>query len=310
MAANFVVNRELTALALMYKNPDRVLIADKVLPKSSVGTQAFDFTEIPRESMYALPDDTIGPRGEWPSLEIGGVKRSSSTRDRGLSFPVRNDDQNQSVPNQDPRQIATAAVTSWLQLRREKRVADLVFAATTYPVGGKVTLAGANQWSDPTSNPLTAMLSAWDGMLMRPNKLVLGSAVWTALRAHPRLVKAIRGNDSGEGVITREELAQLLEITEVIVGEGWANTAKPGEAVSMARLWGKHALGIYSDSTVTFQTPGVTFGLTAEYGSRVAGVEEKGRMGLRGGVEVYVGESLGETIISTGCAFFWENAVA
>ena len=34
--------------------------------------------------------------------------------------------------------------------------------------------------------------AAIDGLLMKPNKLVLGRSVWTALRRHPKVVAAIK----------------------------------------------------------------------------------------------------------------------
>lgn len=310
-ASKFVIDRQLTALAISYQNPDQSFVADEVFPRKPVGTENFDYTEIAAETMYALPDTTIGKRGDWPTFSIGGTKKSASTRDDGIMIPLSNKDIDQAAPGTDPRASCVQSATNILKLRRELRAATLAFTAANYPVGNKSTLAGANQFSDPTSNPLTTFMNAFDGCLIRPNNIVLGMPVWQALRVHPRLVKAIRGNDTGEGAITRAELAQLLEINQVYVGEGWANLAKPGEAVAITRLWGKHALGFYRDSSVSFASGGgVTYGLSAEYGTRVAGSDEKPRAGLRGGVEVYTGESVREVIVASAAAYFFENAVA
>lgn len=308
--ANFVQSKELTALAIKYKNPDRVFIADAIFPKSSVGTENFEYQRIPTGTLYSLPDTRLGELSAWPTFAISGEKVSAATKDEGIMIPLSNKVVKQAAPGSDPKALAVESATTIMQLRREVRAAQLAFSAATYPAGRKTTLAGADRWSDVTSSPIAAMRDQFKNCLIRPNTLALGQEVWETLARHPRLVKAARGNDSGEGVITREELARMLEINEVVVGEAWVNTAKPGEAVSISRCWGKHALGFYKDSTVNFAVPGVTFGLTAEYGTRVAGTNEKQLMGLRGGVEVYTGESLTELVISSDCAFFWENAVA
>ena len=307
---NFVQSKELTALALKYKNPDRVFIADAIFPKAAVGTEAFEYQRIPTGTLFTLPDTRLGELSAWPTVTFSTEKVPASTKDEGIMVPLSNKVIKQAPAGSDPKALAVEFATTIMQLRREVRAAALAFTAANHPAGRKTTLAGAAQWSDDTSNPLAVIRAALDNCLIRPNMLALGQPVWSELATHPRLVKAAGVSESGEGIISRAQLATLLEINEVLVGEAFVNTAKPGEASTITRCWGKHALAFYRDSTVSFATPGVTFGLTAEYGSRVAGTNEEQLMGLRGGVEVYTGESLAELIIAQDCAHFWENAVA
>ena len=182
MSSKFVQDTQLTALAIKFKNPDRVLIADKIFPKSSVGTETFEYTVQSKEALYALPDTRISKTGAWPTHDIGGTKLSATTKDNGIMIPLSNKVIDQAPAGSDPRAMAVEAATSVMQLRRESNAARVAFNPATYPVGNKALLAGANQWSDVTSNPLTAIMAAFDSCLVRPNKLALGMPVWQALQ--------------------------------------------------------------------------------------------------------------------------------
>ncbi|EHF7717022.1 phage capsid protein, partial [Salmonella enterica] len=55
---------------------------------------------------------------------------------------------------------------------------------------------------------------------------------------------------------------------------------------------------------------GVTFGFTAQFGSRVSGSIPDPDMGMRGGQRVRVGESVRELIVAQDCGYFFQNAVS
>ncbi len=109
--------------------------------------------------------------------------------------------------------------------------------------------------------------------------------------------------------MSRQALAQLFELEEVLVGEGWLNTAKKGQAATFARVWGKHCSLIYRDRLADANR-GVTFGFTAEFGTRVAGSIPDPNIGLRGGQNVRVGESVKELVTANDLGYFVQNAVA
>ncbi|MEC7121105.1 MAG: phage capsid protein, partial [Pseudomonadota bacterium] len=233
--------------------------------------------------------------------------------DHGLDDLIPNDDIIQAAAsgsNHSPVNHATEALTDLVLLGREKRVADAVFGAGSYASGFKETLSGTDQWDDyDNSNPREQMLDVLDLPLMRPNVLVLGQAVWTKLRQHPKLVSSVLGNSGQQGTITRQQLAELLEIEEVLVGQGWVNLAKPGQDPQMVRVWGKHASLIHRNRLATTQR-GVTFGFTAQYQGRISGQIPEPKVGLRGAVRVRVGESVRELIVANELGYFFENAIS
>lgn len=307
--APFVIQPQLTAIALAYQNAR--FVADDVLPRFGVDRQEFKYTKYTLEDSFTIPDTKVGRTSKPNEINWSATEGVSATADYGLEDAVPYaDTQNAQGTPVNPEARSTELLTDLIGLDREKRVADLVFNAATYPAANKTTLSGTSQWSDFTnSDPLSAIFTAMDGMLVRPNILVVGRAVFTKLIMHPKIVKAFHGNSGDSGVVSRQFLAQLFELDDVIVGEGWYNTAKPGQTASLARLWGKHAALLYRNPLATTQR-GVTFGITAQWGGRIAGTRPDPDIGLRGGTRIRVGESVKELVLASDTGYFFQNAVA
>lgn len=310
----FPVEPELTQIALAYRN--LAYVADRVLPRSPVAKEEFKWLLHTKREGYTIPDSTVGRKGRVNEVEFSATEQDGSTKDYGLEFVVpQKDIDNAKAPNLNINPVADAVTmtTDLIMLGREKRVADIIFAAATYPAGNKVTLSGMSQWSDmDDSDPVNAILTALDIPLIRPNKMVLGQAVATKLRQHPKVVSAVNGsggNASVGGVVSLAGLAAVLELEEIIVGQSFVQTANPGQTAAYSRLWGKHAALIYQNPNAR-PNMGVTFGMTATFGGKVAGTWEDRNIGLRGGTRGRVGESVGEIIMCSDCAYFFENAVA
>lgn len=313
----FPTNPQMTAVALAYRNPDVALIADAVLPRTPpLATRKFKYLTFDQAQGFTVPDTKVGRKSEPNVVEFGGTEVTDEVVDYGLDDIVPNDDIQNDNQGVDPKNLAVMNVTSLVQLDREVRVANKVFALGTYPAANRTTLAGGAQWSDyVNSDPLTAIMTALDGCLVRPNIGVLGRAVATKLAMHPKVVQAIFKTNQGGGKVTMQQLAELLELQEILVGEGWVNTAKKGQAAAMSRVWGKHASFLYRNrAAIQAKTAdnenGVTFGFTAQFGDKVAGSIAEPKVGLRGSERVRVGESVKEVISAPDQAYFFQNAVA
>ncbi len=306
--APFPIQPELTAIAIAYRNA--ALIADDVLPRVPVGKQEFKYLKHALAEGFTLPDTKVGRKGKPNEVEFSATETSESTQDYGLDDPVPQNDIDNAPPNYDPLGRATESTTNLILLDREKRAANLVFAAANYATANKVTLSGTSQWSDFTnSDPIAAIMNALDACVMRPNIMVIGRPTFSVLVRHPKIVKAVLGNSGDSGIARRQDVAALFELEAVYVGEGWLNTAKKGQAASLSRVWGKHCSLIYRDRLAD-ASRGVTFGLTAQFGGRVAGAQPDPNIGLRGGQRVRVGESVKELLTANDLGYFFENAVA
>lgn len=319
--APFVIQQDLLPVAIAYRN--KKSIADQVLPRMNVNSTSFKWTKYNQADGFTIPDTRVGRKSRPNQIDFSASEQTDSTNDYALDFPLPLLDIENAAAAQriygraavDPRMRATELITDLIMLDREKRVSDIVFNDATYPAANKVTLAGNTQWSDfVNSDPVGAILDALDIPLVRPNKAVFGRAVYSKLRRHPKVVAAVfsqGGNAATGGVVALQAIADLLELDEILVGEGWVNTAKKGQPVSYSRIWGKHAAFIYQDSNIQTPDGGVTFGGTAQFGTRIAGeIMQDPDIGMRGGSRIRVGEAVKEVIMAADAAYFFKNAVA
>lgn len=305
--APFPIQPALTAIAIAYRNTR--LIADDVLPRVPVGAQEFKYLKHALAEGFTVPDTLVGRKSRPNQVEFSGTEETASTVDHGLDSPVPQADIDNAPTNYDPLGKATEFTTNLVMLDREVRTSNLVFANGTYPAANRTTLSGTSQWSDPASDPLAAITDALDSVVMRPNIGILGRRTSTLLRRHPKVVKAFHGNSGDEGMVPLQFLADLLELEAIFVGEARLNIARPGQAANLQRVWGPHAAFIYRDSLASAQS-GTTFGMTGQWGSRIAGSQTDPNIGLRGGEMVRVGESVKELITAPDLGYFFENAVA
>lgn len=311
--APFPINPDLTAIALSYRNTQ--LVADMVAPRVGVAVDAFKYFKMERDANFTVPDTKIDRKSEANVVEFGGTEVTDSTLDYGLKdiVPLKDIRNAEGTPF-DPLGQATLNTTRLVQLDREIRVANLVFNASNYGTPNKATLSGTGQWSDYTnSNPLDTMLQAFDTMLMRPNKLVLGQAVWTKLRQHPRIVEAVKGTGAGlsaQGLVSRQQVADLLEIEEIIVGMAFVNSAKKGASASFARAWGKFAAALYTEPVASAQSA-TTAVFTAESGGglRVRDWFDP-KVGVDGAQVVQVVDTCKEVMPANDLGYLWSAAVA
>ncbi|KAB2921674.1 MAG: phage capsid protein [Dechloromonas sp.] len=305
--APFPIDPHLTAIAIGYTNA--ALIADQVLPRLPVGKAEFKYWSFPVAEAFTVPDTLIGRRSKPNEVEFSAVEATASTEDYGLDDVVPQSDIDNAPPNYSPLDRATMGVTDLVLLDREIRVANKVFNAASYPAANKTTLSGTSQWSHADSNPISAILTGMDAALTRPNVLLFGQGAWTIFRQNPKIVSACLGNSGDKGIATRQQVAELFEVEEVIVGAARVNTARKGQAASFTRTWGKHCLAFHRDQLASAASPRPTFGATFQFGTRVSGSTPEPNVGLRGGQRVRAGESVKELLLATQAAFFWENAV-
>lgn len=319
MNAPFPISPRLTAIALSYRNS--VFIADGVLPRVPVDSPKFIYSKFDVADSFTVPDTRVGRKSAPNEIDWTGTEVNASVEDYGLDDLIPKRDVMaaeagatiQGVTPIDPEARSTLLLTDLVALDRERRVAGQVFNVANYT--NNQTLSGTAQWSDFTnSDPLNDILTALDAPLIRPNVAVFGQPVWSKLRQHPKITAAVYpgGGNAGSGgaAVSRQAIADLLELDEVLIGPSWYNTAKPGQTASLGRIWGKHASFIYRAPQIMDTQNTVTFGFTAEWGSRIAGVVgDDPKVGLHGATRMRVGESVAEVIAAPDAGYMFQNAV-
>ncbi|MBF0481274.1 MAG: phage capsid protein [Desulfovibrionaceae bacterium] len=306
--APFPIIPELTGIAIAYRN--RKLIGDQVLPRvTPVSKEEFKYFKYDLSLGFTVPDTKVGRKGELNEVEFPSTDETASTSDHGLKVTIPQKDIDNAPPGIDPRGKSVEFIMDLVALDREIRVANMIFNPATYPDNNKMTLAGASQFSDPNSDPIRIINDALDACITRPNKMCAGRLGFSALARHPKIVSACLRNPGQSGIARREEIAALFELDEVIVGESFLNINRPGQAASLARVWGKHIALLYLNPMAEPKL-GVTFGMTVPYGTPIAAAKYDEKIGLRGGERVWAGESVCELVTCPDVAYFLQDVAA
>jgi len=304
----FPVNETLTGVVLAYENKN--LIADRVLPVMPVASKKYDYIVYPKGQLFSVPDTRVGRKSQPNSPDFSGTELTDKVDDRALDDFIPQSDMDEALEGIDPKSKIAEWLTKLMDLDHEIKTANLVFNPATYIPELKQTLSGTSQWSDyENSDPLSDLSAALDEPIMRPNRMVIGQRGWTVLRRHPKVVEAIKGTGAKEGGVTREQLAEELEIDEVIVGTGRQNFAKKGQDIDLRRVWGNHCALIYIDEMADTQN-GITFGGSPRYKKRFAGDWWDKNRGVEGGWMVKVGDYMHEKIFASDCGYFFEDIIS
>ena len=312
--APFPVDSRLQGIALAYRNPTQNLIADKLMPRTPVATKSFKYLEFDSEQHFTLPDTKVGRKSEPTVVEYIATEKSATVLDYGLDDIIPIDDIEQARASNldfDPQAKAVEFLTDLVMLDRERRVASIVQDSTNY-TSSRVTTVGNNlnqKWNHESVNPRDLLLNALDKPLLRPNTMVVGREAWTKIRQHPKLVSSVSSADNREGAVTKQQLADLLEIHQVLVGDSIYNSANRGQDLTKAFSWGKDIALLHINPAAGAQS-GISWGYSAEYGKRIAGIIPDPHKGARGAIVVRVVESCCELVAAKDLGMLFKSVVA
>jgi hypothetical protein len=316
--ASFPITPELTAVAVSYRNPAQTLIADMVMPLTPpLGVKKFKWTEFDLGNNFTVPDLTIGPRSYPSQYQVPGKELVDECLDYGIEGFVANDDIEQAESLRaidqsiiDPQFVQTEVLTDVVQMGREVRVAGIVTNPANYLPQLTQDLSqngGVNQFDNFASSDPIATISAYlDSCVIRPNTLVLGQVAWTALRRNPKIMKAINRDAGDTGMATREQVASIFEVSNILVGASWVNTTKNRAQPTLTRTWGPHCAGLFIDPQAA-KNKGLTWGFTANYRGIYAGALPDQRTGARGGIWVRVVQTVLERVAAKEVGFLLGN---
>jgi hypothetical protein len=316
--ANFVENPVWSAISEGFKNDS--YIADQVLPVVPVPAEIFNCDYYPVGQHLVAPENEVGRLDRPKQLDFQAKQRSFTTKDYAYdaplpSFDLERAEQQRKGQNMgyDPEAVAIEGITEAQALRREIRVANLVFNINTYLATQRQVVAGQSQWNQVTARPIDQILAVLDRMLIRPNTMVLSRIGWTALSRNVQVVEAALGTSAREGFATIQQVKELLGLKEVLIGDSWRSQAeqqdldRPTEIVN--RLWGSNCALLHINPGVKTTTGSgrYTFGMTAQYGARRAGRIVDPDMGARGGERARVMDHQLEVVSAPFCGYYFQD---
>jgi hypothetical protein len=240
----------MTDVSLQYQPAQGGYLADIVGPPVPVKLESASYWKYDM-SRFDTPYAKRAPRSEYNRVEWSTSRDSYAAEENGLEIAIDDRERDNVVGPLDLEVDSTEIVTDQILNAREKRWADLV--RSTAVITNNVTLAGGTQWSDfnsGTSDPIGVAATARNTMFgisgYRPNKLLLGNEVYEKLLQHPAILERIQFSE--RAIITRQILAALFNVDEVIVGGVLRRSSNAGAADVLEDVWGKDALFFYSES--------------------------------------------------------------
>lgn len=233
-------------------------IAGLIAPVVQVGKQSDAYAIYSRADALRIEDTKRSP-----GTEANKVTRSLSSdtyyaQNYALKYPVTIEDRENADPIQKQNIINDGAryITDKLALDWEQRVSTLV--NNTSNVGSSAAVA--SEWdaaasSDPLGDMNTALDNIQDLTGARGNRIVMGLAAWRSLRRNDQILNRLFGTNNGGGYATRDQVASLLEIDQLIVGGAYKNNANEAQAESLVNIWGDNVLAYYAPAAPSRDLP-------------------------------------------------------
>jgi hypothetical protein len=305
------IDAALTNLSVAYRNPSH--IADLVAPVVGVRKQSdkYFILDADRERFRAS-DDTRAPGAEASEVDFSVSSDSYFCEDHALEAVITDEERDNADPAIQPDIDKTEFLTDKILLNKEIALADII--ATDASLPGE-TLSGTDQWDDYTnSDPVVAVetqkATIQQAVQQIPNTLVLPYEVHRKVRLHPKVVEKVVNVKIG--VVGPDILADVFDVERVLVPRGLKNTATPGQAPSLAYIWGKSAFLCYVPPRPGLKTVGFAYSFqwSAAPGSLQGHVVEMWREERRKADMVRVQRYYDQKIIASGAVYVWKDAVA
>lgn len=221
--------------------------------------------------------------------------------------------------------ISTQLVAHKLLLREEKLFASNFMAEGLWSydydgVDGGPT-GNTNEvdlWNNDNSDPIRNIQDGQDSVLestgYKPNTLIIGQKVFSALKNHPDVVDRIKyGQQNSDTAIANERtMAALFDVERVLVMRGIENTAKEGQTDSNSFISGRSALLVYSAPTPSINVPsaGYTFSWRGYIGGTGMGEIRKYREDKLKADWIEGETAIDQKLISPDLGAFWYNVVS
>ncbi|WP_409264515.1 major capsid protein [Pseudomonas sp. KCJK9000] len=280
---NVHVNKPLTNISIAYMQKAENFIATKVFPNIPSTNRSdiyyrYDRGEFNRDEMEQRAPGTESKGGGYNIDTAPAYFCRVYSFHKDIPDQVRDNADVQINVDRD----ATVFVTQKALIKREKLFANTYFKPGVW-TQGKVGVA-ANptgsqvlKWTDANSDPIALVRQIKADMAedtgYEPNKITIGRRVWDALKDHPDLIDRVKfagGNsNSNPANITREAIAALFEIDEILVMNAIENIAPEGKPPVHKFIGGNHCLFNYVTPEPGLMTPtaGYTFSWTGQSGS-------------------------------------------
>lgn len=275
------VNRPLTNLSVAYIQEESRFVSRRVFPVIPSAKKSNLFFTFPRGEFNRVMMQRRAPGTESAGADYKIERDQFDTVPYGLHHNIDDQDRANVDDPLDLDRQTTMFLTLNAMLHREIGWVNAFFktGVWTFEVDGAAarsanfsplrTSADNNllYWDNNDADPIKDIRRLKRAVLQStgfmPNKLTLGRAVFDTLLDHPTIIDRIKYGQTAPTAakVSRETLAMLFELDEVLVMDAIQNTAKEGADDSHSFIAGNHALLTYSPAQPGLMIPscGYTF---------------------------------------------------
>ncbi len=282
------VNRPLTNISQAYMQDNNDYIADKVFPVVPVQKQSDLYFKYTKDDWFRSVAQLRGPATESAG---GGYPVTTDSYYTPVYAIHKDVDPQVRANTDDPLNAdrdATLWVTNQLLLSREIQFLNIAFTTSTWlgsTTGGDIT--PSPKWDAANSTPLEDIeTQSWHIKQITgkfPNRLVLGSSCWKALKNHDEIVQRVKYTAGPARAVTTDMVASLVAPPgvndfEVLVPAAIQNTAAEGATFSGSFIaTATTALLVYSEPNPGIMVPAAGYNFTwvgllgaGAFGSRIS----------------------------------------
>lgn len=302
------VDPMLTSAAIAYSNA--AYIAEQVFPSFPVKKQSAKHF-VYDQGRFRL-NQTVRAMGS-PSNEVTLTLTTGTAyfaEDHSQKMFVSDEDVDNAETPTTPYQDATEFIMDQHMVAREYELAAML--ADTGVLTQNTTLSGTSQWSDytnsdPIANIETAKQTIHAAIHVDPNLLILGKQVFDKLKNHPAIVERVKYSQLG--VLTTQLLAEIFQVSKVIIGEAAYTSSDEGQTEATSYIWGKHAILAYVNPRTApkLMTLGLTYTWKTVQVERIRGSAEEDRKGTYVRVGDYYYD---QKLVAAAAGYLIKNAVA
>jgi hypothetical protein len=255
----------LTAVARGYES-QFPLVSNILFPVIPVANRGGSIITFGREQFQVL-DTRRAPGADTKSIELGYGKATFALVDNRLmgKVPVELLEEAE-LPGIDLAGNTIRVVQDKMSLEREVNAAALARAAAAYAASNKVTLSGADLWTNADSNPFVVVEAGKEAVRKkigrRPNVMIIGPTVLSALRMHPKVLDKL-STSADRTPATVVQLQALFEVAQIIEGQSIVDTSG-----AFGDVWGNDAILAYVTPKSLQEMGSQNYGYTYQLASR------------------------------------------
>lgn len=222
----------------------------QVLPIFGTEKKESNFSKIPVESLLKDPEAAErAADGSYNRIDWEFETDYYSCKEYGLEGRIDDSDKEHYSTYLDVEAANARIVNHALMMRQERRIAALLFSATTFSgYTGGVSV----EWdsSTCTATPVTNIQTAKDNIRANcglvANSLLLSYKNWSVLRRSSQILDYTKYTQPTGGLLKVEQVKEALELENIFIGGAIYDSAKEGQTKSIADIWDdEYALVFY-----------------------------------------------------------------